>query len=89
MWWSMITGIQIRAARSALRWTAEDLASRAEIASRTVKRMETYDSVPKSSSQTLEKIRKAFEAAGIEFTGTPEDLPGVRMNLAKKNAATL
>ena len=88
MWWSMITGIQIRAARSALRWTAEDLASRAEIASRTVKRMESYDSVPKSSSQTLEKMRKAFEVAGIEFTGTPENFPGVCMNLAKMKATT-
>mgnify|MGYP006146477729 CR=1 FL=1 len=84
----MITGIQIRAARSALRWTTENLAGRVEIASRTVKRMEAQDSVPKSNSQTLEKIRKALEAAGIELTGTPEDLPGVHMNLAKKNAET-
>lgn len=83
----MITGIQIRAARSALRWTTEELANRADIASRTVKRMEAFDSVPKSSSQTLEKIRKAFEVAGIEFTGTPEDRPGVCLNLAKKRLA--
>lgn len=78
----MITGIQIRVARSALRWTTEDLAGRAEIASRTVKRMESYDLVPKSSSQTLEKIRKAFEVAGIEFIGTPEDAPGIRIHSA-------
>lgn len=84
----MITGIQIRAARGALRWTTEELANRADIASRTVKRMESFDSVPKSSSQTLEKIRKAFEAAGVEFTGAPEDRPGVCINLAKKRAST-
>ena len=79
----MITGIQIRAARNALRWTTVELAAQAGIASRTVKRMESFDSVPKSSSQTLEKIRKAFEAAGIEFIGTPEDRPGVRVNISK------
>ena len=78
----MITGIQIRAARNALRWTTVELATQADIASRTVKRMEAFDSVPKSSSQTLEKIRKAFEAAGIEFIGTPEDRPGVRLNVS-------
>ena len=79
----MITGIQIRAARNALRWTTVELASKANIASRTVKRMESFDSVPKSSSQTLEKIRRAFEAAGIEFIGTPEDRPGVRIDIYK------
>jgi transcriptional regulator with XRE-family HTH domain len=75
-------------ARQALRWTAEDLANSSGVGLRTVKRVESEEGPPKSSVATLEKIRKAFEAARIEFTGTPEDLPGVRMNLAKKNAAT-
>ena len=78
----MITGIQIRAARSALRWTIEDLAGRGEITARIVKRMESYDLVPKSSSQTLKNIRKTFEVAGIEFIGTPEDTLGIRIHSA-------
>ena len=84
----MITGMQIRMARQALRWTANYLANESGITSKTIQRIEAEDGPPESSVATLEKIRKAFEAAGIEFTGTPEDLPGVRMNLAKKNAAT-
>lgn len=75
-------------ARQALRWTAADLANSSGVGLRTVKRVESKDGSPMSSVATLEKIRKAFEAAGIEFTGTPEDRPGVCMNLAKKNAST-
>jgi transcriptional regulator with XRE-family HTH domain len=84
----MISGMQIRMARQALRWNANDLANKAGIGTKTIRRIEAEDGPPKSSVATLEKIRIAFEAAGIEFTGTPEDLPGVRMNLAKKNPAT-
>ncbi len=79
----MITGLQIRSARAALRWTTEELASRSGIASRTVKRIEAEDGAPRSSVTTLEKIRKAFEAAGIEFIGTPEDRPGIRLTVSK------
>ena len=77
----MITGAQIRAARTALRWTTDELAARSSIVSRTVKRMESHNGVPKSNTQTLEKIRHAFESAGIEFIGTPEDRPGMRIDL--------
>ena len=75
----MITGLQIRMARQALRWTAYDLAKIAGIGEKTIRRIEAEDGLPKSSVATLEKIRKAFEAAGIEFVGTPEDRPGVRV----------
>ena len=71
-------------ARQALRWTADDLANSSGVGLRTVKRIEAEDGPPKSSVSTLEKIRKAFEAAGIKFTGTVEDHPGVSVNLAKK-----
>ena len=77
----MISGLQIRMARQALRWTAEELAKQSDITSKTVQRIEAEDGAPRSSVTTLEKIRKAFEAAGIEFIGTPEDRPGVRINL--------
>jgi ribosome-binding protein aMBF1 (putative translation factor) len=80
----MITGMQIRMARQALRWNADDLANKAKIGTKTVRRIEAEDGPPKSSVSTLEKIRKAFEAAGIKFIGTVEDHPGVSVNLAKK-----
>ncbi|MDA9226428.1 helix-turn-helix domain-containing protein [bacterium] len=76
-------------ARQALRWNANELANKAGIGTKTIRRIEAEDGPPKSSVTTLEKVRKAFEAAGIEFTGTPEDLPGVRVNLVKKNAINL
>ena len=71
-------------ARQALRWNANDLANKAGIGTKTIRRIEAEDGPPKSSVSTLEKIRKAFEAAGIKFTGTVEDHPGVSVNLAKK-----
>ncbi len=75
----MITGTQIRAARAALRWTSEDLASQSGITSRTIKRFEQDDGIPSSRSSTLVVIQKALENAGIEFIGTPEDGPGIRL----------
>ena len=69
-------------ARHALRWTANDLAKRVGITQKTIQRIEAEDGVPKSSVATMEKLRITFEAAGIEFIGTPEDRPGVRVNVS-------
>lgn len=75
----MITGVQIRAARNALRWTTEQLAERAGVTSRTIKRFEAIDEVPPSRSGTLSEVQKALEAAGVEFIGSPDDRPGIRL----------
>jgi transcriptional regulator with XRE-family HTH domain len=75
----VITGSQIRAARAALRWTTEELARNAGLASRTIKRFEQEEGVPASRSSTLIEIQKAFETAGVEFIGSPEDAPGIRI----------
>ena len=32
-----------------------------------------------SHAATLDKIKAALESAGIEFIGTPEDGPGIRL----------
>jgi transcriptional regulator with XRE-family HTH domain len=84
----MITGMQIRMGRQALRWSVSYLSDRSGISTSTIKRIEILDGLPNSTKANILAIKSALEAAGIEFTGTPEDLPGVRMNLAKKNAAT-
>jgi len=42
--------------------------------------LESFDGVPSSNFKTLEAIKTAFEQAGIEFIGTPEDRPGVRLS---------
>jgi transcriptional regulator with XRE-family HTH domain len=75
----MIGGAQIRAARALLGWSAADLASNCGVTRFTIQRLEQHDGVPPSRSQTLEDIQRAFESAGIEFIGTPDDAPGARI----------
>ena len=76
----MITGLQIRSARNALRWTTEQLAKKAGVTARTIKRFEAVDNVPPSRSSTLLDVKAALEAAGIEFIGSPADRPGIRVS---------
>jgi len=76
---STITGFQIRAARHGLKISAEKLSELSGVSARTIKRMETENDVPKSTIPNLNAIRAALESAGIEFIGTPEDGPGIRM----------
>ena len=76
----MLTGVHIRMARSALGWSAEALAKECGIASKTVRRLEVIDGAPERLSKSLEKIKNTLEAAGIEFIGTPEDGPGIRIH---------
>ena len=74
----MITSGQIKAARALVDWTARDLAAKAEIGFSTLIRLESADSVPQGNLSTFNALRKAFEDAGVEFIGTPENGAGVR-----------
>lgn len=76
----MITGNQIRLARFGLRMSVQDLSDRTGISVRTLKRIEASDGVPNSSAQTIQSLQGALEAAGIEFIGTPDDAPGIRIH---------
>ena len=75
----MVTGNQLRVARFALRWSVQRLSEQTGVPLRTVKRIEAEDSVPSTSASTVHILQAALEAAGIEFIGTPEDGPGVRI----------
>jgi transcriptional regulator with XRE-family HTH domain len=75
----MISGVQIRAARAALRWTIEELAQKSGLGIRTIKRFESVDGIPSSRTSTLVELKRTLEAAGIEFIGTPDDSPGIRV----------
>jgi transcriptional regulator with XRE-family HTH domain len=75
----MITGIQIRAARAALKWSADRLSKEAGVGIQTVMRFEAAEGVPPSRSSTLLDVKAALEAAGIEFIGSPTDRPGIRL----------
>jgi len=61
-----------------LRWTGKELAEESGIGFSTLMRLETESGVPKAQAKTLEAIRKAFEKAGIEFIGTPDNGAGVK-----------
>ena len=42
--------------------------------------MEATAGFPSSTKANLNAIKTALEAAGIEFIGTPDDRPGIRIN---------
>lgn len=67
-----------------LRWTAEDLANAAEVGVATIRRMEVLEGVPTGNVKTLVAIQQALEDAGIEFIGSPDDGPGVRLRSSKR-----
>lgn len=75
-----ITGSQIRAARGVLRWSVQKLAKQTGIGTATIVRYEEQDGIPPSRKNNLEKVRIAFEMAGIEFIGTPDSAPGIRIH---------
>ena len=79
----MITSNQIRAARALLRWTADDLANTSKVGIATIRRFETQDGVPSGQVRVLDALKLTLEAAGVEFLGSPEDGPGVRLKPKK------
>ncbi len=76
----MISSGQVRAAKALLRWSGEELASRAGVSLSTVRRVESSEGIPETQNiKTIMAIKKALEDAGIEFIGSPDDRPGVRL----------
>ena len=69
----MISSIQSRMARAALGWGTRDLAAQAKVSTDTIARLERGE---KLRERTLDDIRRALEAAGIEFVDDPAK-PGV------------
>jgi hypothetical protein len=76
---AFITSAQIRAARALLRWSSQELSEVSGVGTATIKRMEVMEGVPAGNVRTLSAIQSALEGAGIEFIGSPEDAPGVRL----------
>jgi hypothetical protein len=46
--------------------------------------MEVLDGVPTGNVKTLIAIQQALEGAGIEFIGSPDASPGVRLRSGKR-----
>ena len=74
-----VSGRQVKAARSLLAWSQEQLAAAAEVSIPTIKRLEAQDGPLGSRTVTGTNIRSALEAAGIEFIDENGGGPGVRL----------
>jgi transcriptional regulator with XRE-family HTH domain len=79
----MLSSSQIRAARSLLGWSGDELAKRSGIGITTLRRYELQDGIPSANTKVLLTIKNTLENAGIEFSGDPLVNPGVTLNLKK------
>jgi len=62
-----LTSGQIRAARAFLRWRAEDLARESTVGVATIRRAELTEAETSMTAPNDLAIRRALEAAGVEF----------------------
>jgi hypothetical protein len=74
-----LTAGQIRAARAFLRWRAEDLARNAALGVATIRRAELTDDETSMTAANDLAVRRALEAAGVEFIDENGGGPGVRL----------
>jgi len=70
-----LTSSQIRAARAIMRWTVDDLAREAALGRNTILRAEAADDETSLTAANDLAVRRALEAAGVEFI----DEAGVRL----------
>jgi hypothetical protein len=83
-----LTSLQIRAARAALKWSAEDLARHSSVSLRTIRRAELTDRHTSLTAPNDLAIRRAFEAAGVEFIDENGGGPGVRLKKRQQKRKT-
>ncbi len=74
-----LTGAQIRAARALVRWSAAELADASALGANTVRRAEVSDGETSLTTANDHAIRRALEAAGVEFLDENGGGPGVRL----------
>ena len=78
-----LSSSQIRAARALLRWSAEDLARESALGLNTIKRAELAEDKTSLTVANDLAVRRALEAAGIQFIDHDE-LGGFGVRMAKK-----
>jgi transcriptional regulator with XRE-family HTH domain len=81
----MITGEQIRAARDLLAWHQVEFARYAGLEAHLVESAEASEGEPLMRAEDLDVMRRALEAAGVEFT--KGDAPAVRLRPASAGVA--
>jgi transcriptional regulator with XRE-family HTH domain len=75
---------QLRAARVLAGWEQAELASKADVAIGTIRRMEAGDGPVRGNAETLRRVQGALEAAGVEFIAENGGGPGVRLKKRSK-----
>jgi transcriptional regulator with XRE-family HTH domain len=70
---------QLKAARTLINWSQEELASAAGISLPTIKRLEAADGLLGGRETTAQKIRNALKKGGVEFIDENGGGPGVRL----------
>ena len=76
---------QIRAARSLIKWTAEDLARQSSVSLRTIRRAELADRDTSMTTANELAVRGALEDAGVEFIDENGGGAGVRLRKAPQH----
>ena len=74
-----LTSDQIRAARALVRWRAEDLARESAVGVATIRRAELTEHETSMTAANDLAVRRALEAAGVEFIDENGGGPGVRL----------
>ena len=72
-----ITSEQVKAARSLLSWTQEDLAAKSSMSLPAIKRLEASAGPLKAQARTFTALVYAFESAGVTFIGPGDGEIGV------------
>jgi transcriptional regulator with XRE-family HTH domain len=74
-----LTSELIRAARALLRWDQRQLAEASSVSLPTVKRLESKPGMLVAHASTLAALKRALEAAGVEFIDENGGGPGIRL----------
>jgi transcriptional regulator with XRE-family HTH domain len=77
----MLSSSQIRAARSLLNWSGQQLSEKSGVGVTTLRRYELQDGIPAANVKVLMAIKECLEDHGIEFTGDPLKNPGVILHI--------
>ena len=70
---------QIMMARVALGWSFDKFAKRSSVSARTIRRLEREHGLGAATAANMKLITDTLQSAGVEFIGTPEDGPGIRL----------
>jgi transcriptional regulator with XRE-family HTH domain len=82
-----LTSAQIRAARALIRWSAEDLARETSLSVATIRRAELTENETSMTAANDAAVRRALEAAGVEFIDENGGGAGVRLRKPHRSSA--